>query len=282
MSATKMMVAIVLAAALAVPMWAQGNKGGGGGSKPKCVNLSAVASLETLGSANQLTRISPLGASEYDATLLNCAGETGDAQLVADGTRNPGHPMTRDFSARIPVPVEDDDLPGFLADQNQTEQSGNGAIHIRAIVKGYDAATGYAPGFPVSACWAGGNDPNVHGCTFTSSAIVNFRASDNINYQLYLRNPDADTIPTEWRNGNDKNIDELLNAEYRHSFIRVTFAPGIVRLDDTWEAEPIAAGSDQGLAAGKSVASLWAFLKRGIIRYGYFDMHFKMSIRRVD
>lgn len=275
MSATKMMVAIVLAAALAVPMWAQGNKGGGGGSKPKCVNLSAVASLDPLGSANETARIAPVGDTAYAATLLNCAGDTGDLQLITDGTRNPGHPVMRDFSERIPVVPEDDDQPSFLAAQNQPGQTGPGAIYIRAIAKGYDAATGYAPGFPVSACWAGNNNPNLDGCTFTSSAIVNFRASDNINYSLYIRNPGADTIQTESRSGSDNNIDALLNAEYQHSLIQVSFVPGSGRALDTWVAEPVA-------AAGQSVAALSATLKGKIIRYGYFDMHFKMSIRRTD
>jgi hypothetical protein len=229
-----------------------------------------------------MARIAPVGAPDYAATLLNCSGDTGDLQLITDGTRNPGHPVMQDFSQRIQVVPEDDDQPSFLAAQNQPGQTGPGAIYIRAIAKGYDAAAGYAPGFPVSACWEDNKDPNVSGCKYTSSAIVNFRGSDSINYSLYIRNPGADTIQTESRSGSDNNIDALLNAEYKHALIRLTFVPGGVRTLDTWVAEPIASGSDQGLAEGKSVASLSATLRGKIIRYGYFDMHFRMVIRRAD
>lgn len=231
----------------------------------QCVNQGLSVQVGWWGPG---TQIGALGSTTYEATLRNCPTESGDLQLLTDSTRNPGHPLRRDFSHRLPVSERDDPLPGFLP--GTPHQDGIGGMFVRWIGLGYSSQTGYAPGYPVASCWADGRNPNVNGCEFTTVALVNFRGTDSVNYSLYIHNIHAEAA------GKPSQTEMKMNEKYENAMILVKFTPGSGgRLEDAWEVEPLPVN-------GQSVGALSAILKGKTNRYGYFNMHFRLRAIRVD
>lgn len=264
----KTTLAVLLLGAACLPIWAQR------GGKPSCKSLSGHITL----SDDTEMQIRSDGLGPYVdgqgaaiVTLFNCPGESGDAVinlLMKSTTRR----IERDFRNRVPVLPTDDPAPAWHA--TAPIQLSRGGFNIRHILKGYDAATGYAPGFPVESCWNGSNFAAV--CEFTTTATSNFDATDKKDYYLRFQNLNPDL-----EDQMNPDVQQLLNAEYALALIRVRYKPDSVdRRRDTWEAWPIPSAPSG--EAEKHVGGLYESSKGVIRRLGYFDMNFHVTVRRVD
>lgn len=237
------------------------------GGKNICKNLAGHITLEDAAGGIRSDGLGPYvdGQSGVAVTLFNCSGATGDA--VVDVLGQTSRRLVRDFSVRIPVAGGDDLSPVWLA--TTPVQGAHGGLNLRHIFRSYDAATGYAQGYPVASCWSGAVPTAT--CEFTTVAASNIVASDGKTYYLRFMNPNPDIA-----NPADPTLVELLNGGYENSLVRVLYLPNPTdHRGDVWVVEPLST------PAG-FVGALYEAKRGSINRLGYFDMYFKATVRRKD